>query len=162
MKGTKMKNSKKIITATLLLAAGYAGLVSAHSVSGTLGKAVNGFAATDTYQVTCYDANDGSGVPNNLYLHVKDLAPVLAPLVSTQASKGTATTVLSTDAKDGDAVYSPAITLTPPVGSGSGAYTVRVNKSASTVKGIEAYTLEAHCQKGTTHAGTSVALIINQ
>lgn len=157
-----MKNSKKIITATLLLAAGYAGLVSAHSVTGTLGKAVNGLAATDVYQVTCSDAGDGSGVPNNLYLHVKDLAPVLAPLVSTQASKGTLTGALSTDAKDGDAIYSPAVTLTPPAGSGSGIYTVRVNKSASTVKGIEAYTLEAHCQKGLVHAGTAVALIQNQ
>ena len=157
-----MKNSKKIITATLLLAAGYAGLVSAHSVSGTVGKAVNGLAATDTYNVTCYESGDGSGVPNNLYLRVKDLAPVKAPLVSTQASKGKATTVLSTDAKDGDAVYSPAITLTPPAGSGAGIYTVRVNKSASTVKGLEAYTLEVHCQKGLAHAGTSIALTINQ
>ncbi len=157
-----MKNSNIIITATLLLAAGYTGLVSAHTVSGTVGSAANGNAATDTYAVTCYDAGDGSGLPNNLYLHVKDQAPVLAPLVTTQANKGTATTVLSTDAKDGDAVYSPAITLTPPAGSGSGVYTVRVNKSASTVKGLEIYTLEAHCQKGTTHAGTSIALTINQ
>lgn len=162
MKGTKMKNSKIIITATLLLAAGYTGLVSAHTVSGTVGSASNGNAATDVYQVTCSDAGDGSGVPDNLYLHVKDQAPVLAPLVSTQANKGTATTGLSTDSIDGDAVYSPAVTLKPTAGSGSGVYTVKVNKSASTVKGLEIYTLETHCQKGLVHAGTAIALIQNQ
>ena len=162
MKGIKMKNSKTIITATLLLAAGYAGLVSAHTVSGPVGISLTGAAATDVYAITC--TNDGGGVPTNLYLHVKDLAPVLAPLISTQVNKSTATTVLSTDAKDGDAVYSPALTLTPSAAiGGAGVYTVRVNKSASTtVKGSEIYTLEAHCRAGTTHTGTSVALTQNQ
>jgi hypothetical protein len=162
MKGIEMKNSKKIITTALLLAAGYTGLVSAHSVSGTVGISLTGAAATDVYNVTC--TNNGGGVPTSLYLHVKDLAPILAPIVSTQANKSTATTVLSSDTVDGDANYSPALTLTPSAAiGGTGVYTVRVNKSASaTVKGAEIYTLEYHCQAGTTHTGTAIALIQNQ
>ena len=151
-----MKNSKKIMTATLLIAAGYAGLVSAHTQSGAVGIANSGVARTDVYAVTC--SNDGSGAPAKLTVRIKDLAPVKAPLVSTQLSKSGASSPLSTDARDGDTLFSPFVTLA----RGAGVYTLRVNKSASTVVGIETYIADFHCQTaGGVHTGTSWRLIQN-
>ena len=122
-----MKNSKQIMLAGLLIATGYSTLASAHTQSGTVGLATSGAARTDVYVVSC----PAPGV--RLALHVKDLAPVKAPLVSTQATKGAASSALSTDAVDGNAVYSPLVTLS----AGAGSYTLKVNKSASTVVGVE-------------------------
>ena len=152
-----MKHSKKLMTATLLIAAGYAGLVSAHTQSGAVGIATSGAARTDVYAVTC--SNDGSGAPAKLAAQVKDLAPVKAPLVSTQISKGTASSALSTDRVDGDNIYSSLVSLT----GGAGVYTLKVNKSASTVVGIETYVVQFHCQTaGGVHAGTTWRLTQNQ
>jgi hypothetical protein len=142
---------KKIMAASFLIAAGYASFASAHTQSGSLIAT----PATDVYAVTCSD--DGSGPPASLYLHVKDLAPVLAPLVSTQATKGTASSTLSTDPVDGDANYSPAVTVT----GGAGVYLLKVNKSA--VAGTETYTAEFHCQTAAgVHTGTTWAMTQNQ
>ena len=144
---------KKIMAASFLIAAGYAGFASAHTQSGSLIAT----PATDVYAVTCSD--DGSGPPASFYLHVKDLAPVLAPLVSTQATKGTASSTLSTDPVHGDANYSPAVTFTPAVGAG--VYTLKVNKSAAA--GTETYTAEFHCQTAAgVHTGTNWAMTQNQ
>ena len=148
-----MKNCKKIITASFLIAAGYAGLASAHTQSGSLIAT----PATDVYAVTC--SNNGSGAPAKLWFHVKDLAPKLAPLVSIQASKGGASSTLSTDPVDGDANYSPGVYLTPAVGAG--VYTLKVNKSAGA--GTETYTAEFHCQtSGGVHTGTTWRMTQNQ
>ena len=144
---------KKIMAASLLIAAGYAGFASAHTQSGSLIAS----PATDVYAVTC--SNDGSGAPAKLWLHVKDLAPVLAPLVSTQATKGTQSSTLSTDPVDGDANYSPGVYLTPAVGAG--VYTLKVNKSAGA--GTETYTAEFHCQTAAgVHTGTTWVMTQNQ
>lgn len=124
------------MTVSLLISAGYAGLVSAHVQSGAVGIATSGVARTDVYTLACPTGTA------KLYIRVKDLAPVKAPLVSIQATKGTSSSALSTDAVDGDANYSPALTLS----AGSGVYTFKVNKSASSVVGIETYTAEIHCQ----------------
>ncbi len=136
-----MKISKKIMTVSLLLSAGYAGLVSAHTQSGAVGLAGSGLAKTDVYTLACPTSTA------KLYIRVKDLAPVKAPSVSIQATKGTSSSALSTDAVDGDANYSPALTLS----AGSGTYTFKVNKSAytgtsATHKGAETYVAEIHCQ----------------
>lgn len=148
-----MKRLKTIMTASLLLATGYAGLASAHTQSGAVGVATTGVARTDVYRVTCI------APAAKLYLHVKDLAPVKAPLVSTQATKGTASSALSTDTVDGDANYSPAVTLV----AGTGDYTLKVNKSASTVVGIETYVAEFHCQDaGGNHTDTTWIMTQNQ
>jgi hypothetical protein len=149
-----MKISKKILAATLLLAAGYAGLVSAHTQSGAVGIATSGVAKTDVYVVKC----PAPGA--KLWAHVKDLAPVKAPLVSTQVTKGTASSSLSIDSKDGDTLYSsPAVTLA----AGSGNYTLKVNKSASSVIGIETYIAEFHCQTaGGVHSDTTWSMTQNQ
>ncbi len=180
------KNYKKLLTASLVIAASYSGGVLAHNQTGSLGIAASGAAATDTYQVTCSD--DGSGVPNQLFVEVADLklvaADVKATLVSTQISNGyTATsTVLSEDPVDGDAAvctgtgnlqvctggFSPGVTLAAGTASAAQNYIVNVNKqyTASTVaaqKGIENYNLIYHCQTATgVHTGTSMIQTQNQ
>jgi len=148
---------KKIMAASFLIAAGYAGFASAHTQSGALGSAASAAAATDVYVVTC--SNDGSGPPAKLFLQVKDLAPVLAPLVGIQASKGTVASATSVDTKDGDAIYSTGVYLS----AGAGAYLLKVNKYASTVKGFETYTAQFHCQTaGGVHTGTTWVMTQNQ
>ena len=144
-----MKNSKKIMLASLLIAAGYSTLASAHSQSGSLGASASG--ATDVYAVTC-----GAGTAK-LFLQVKDLAPVVAPKVSIQATKGAASSTLSTDAVDGDAVYSPGVT----VAGTPGVFTLKVNKSA--VAGAETYVAQFHCQTSAgAHTDTTWAMTQNQ
>jgi hypothetical protein len=93
------------------------------SVTGSLGKAKSGEASTDVYAVTCATKTTA------LAVSVKDLAPVLAPMISIQATQGTASSALSTDSVDGDANYSPATSLA----KGAGVYLVKVNKSAAQI-----------------------------
>lgn len=145
------------MAASFLIAAGYAGLASAHTQSGALGSAASAAAATDVYAVTC--SNDGSGAPAKLFLQVKDLAPVLAPIVGIQATKGTVASTQSIDTKDGDAIYSTGVYLS----AGAGVYSLKVNKFASTVKGSETYTAQFHCQTaGGAHTGTTWVMTQNQ
>ena len=145
------------MTATFLVAAGYAGLASAHTQSGALGSAASAAAATDVYAVTC--SNDGSGAPAKLFLQVKDLPLVLAPVIGIQATKSTVASTQSVDTKDGDAVYSTGVYLS----AGAGAYLLKVNKYASTVKGFETYTAQFHCQTaGGVHTGTTWVMTQNQ
>ena len=153
-----MKISKKIMTTSLLIAAGYAGLASAHTQSGAVGLAKSGLAKTDLYVVHC------PAPATTLYLRVKDLAPVKLPLVSIQATNGSSSTPLSTDVRDGNAIYSPATTLT----AGPGDYTLSVNKSAYTRtlaahKGAETYVAEFHCRDASgNHTETTWDMTQNQ
>jgi outer membrane receptor protein involved in Fe transport len=152
-----MKNCKMIMSATLLVAAGYAGLAAAHALSGTLGRAASAAAATDVYKVTC--SNNGSGAPAKLFLQVKDLPLVLAPVIGIQATKSTVASTQSVDTKDGDAVYSKGVFLS----AGAGVYSLKVNKFASTVKGAETYTAQFHCLTAAgVHTGTTWVMTQNQ
>ncbi len=151
-----MKNSKKIMAATLLIASGYAGLASAHALSGAVGIATSGVARADVYAVTC--SNDGSGAPAKLAAHVKNLAPVKPPKVGIQLVKGTKSTIFSIDPVDGDAAFSPFVTLV----GGAGVYTMIVQKLTSTAIGIQTYVAEFHCQTaGGVHTGTTWRLVSN-
>ena len=145
------------MAASFLIAVGYVGLASAHSQSGAVGSAASAAAATDVYAVTC--SNDGSGAPAKLFLQVKDLAPVLAPVLSIQATKGTIASTQSVDTKDGDAIYSTGVTLS----GGAGVYLLKVNKFASTVKGIDTYVAQFHCETAANvHTGTTWTMTQNQ
>ena len=167
-----MKHHKKMLTASLLIATSYAGIVAAHNQSGLVGTIASGKAATDAYQVTC--SNDGNGAPARLVVQVADLGVVAADkkatLVSTQIIHPQTATAskLSEDAVDGDAIvagqaggFSPLITLVGGTAAANQNYIVTVNKqlTASTVaaqKGIENYNLQLHCQTATgTHTGTN-------
>ena len=174
-----MKKFKRIMTVSLLMATGYASVVSAHNQSGSVGTAASGAAATDVYQVTC--SNDGSGAPAQLFAQVADLAPVLATLVSVQIVHPLdgASTVLSEDPVDGDTAtvsttgasttgWSPGVTLKGGAAANAQIYLINVNKqyTASTVaaqKGPELYNLQLHCQTATgVHTGTNWIQTQNQ
>jgi len=162
-----MKNTK-IMLATLLIAIGYADFVSAHSQAGTLGRKNSKAAATDQYMVTCSNLNDGTGDPDHLLLHVKDLPPRNPARISIQAQYTDPTgavivSQISTDlGRDGDAYFSPNVTLA----GGTGPYLMTVTKTKSTVIGREIYLAEFHCQSsdatGDQHTGTDWFMIKNQ
>lgn len=138
------------VVASFVVAVEHSGIASAHSQSGALGSMAR---ATDQYQVTC--STDGGGATRRLALRVRDNAPVRTPVVSAQVRKGALATN-TTDAKDGNAAYSPRVYLN----GGNGVYYVMVNK---TRKGVEKYTLEYHCQtKSGGHTGTAIITLQNQ
>lgn len=158
-----MKNFKQTMAACLLIVLGYTGSVFAHTQAGALGSALSGKAATDVIVVSCTKGTDIPGhpivVPTRLRFHVKDMLPVKSPLVSIQAMKGTKSSALYIDRKDGDVTYTPWVDLV----AGAGNYTMKVNKSASTLKGVEAYLAEFHCwdAKGR-HSGIKWKVVQNQ
>lgn len=142
------------ITATALLAAiSYAGIVSAHEASGSLGKAAG---AVDVYQTTCSKNKDGA--TGKFVTHIKAVkAAKTAPLISIQAYKGKFATN-STDANGTDAAYSPDAIITK---GGEGVYTILVDKSGA---GVINYSLETHCNTatGTTHSGQTEPVQLQQ
>lgn len=123
----------------------------------TVGLVNSGVAKTDIYEVICA----AGGV--SLSASVKDLAPVKAPTVSTQVTKGTAVSTLSTDKVDGDGNYSAATKL---VGGAGAIYSVKIIKSAYTGtaaadKGAETYTGQLAC-RDTNNVQTGLAWRITQ
>jgi hypothetical protein len=92
-------------------------------VPGSLGKAGSGKARTDVYKVTCAVGT------HRLSMSVSDEKPVLAPLISIQATKGGASSPLSTDTRDGNGVFSNVVSLA----KGAGNYMMNVNKSAAKI-----------------------------
>lgn len=148
-------NKISLATGLMLLA----GLASAHSQSGSLGKISTGAAATDVYQVNCFDDGGGAGAPSKLLVHVKDNLPNRSPVLSVQITKGGLASTPSVDNTDGDGAYSPFVSLS----KGAGDYTVVINKSSSIVKGLENYSLEYHCESASgAHAGTDEIFSQNQ
>ncbi|TAN69975.1 MAG: hypothetical protein EPN17_06635 [Methylobacter sp.] len=142
---------KNFITVSLLGVFVYTGSATAHDINGALGKAAG---ATDYYQVECFD--DGAGAADHLVVEIKDLAPVASPLISVQVTKGIIAKN-STDAVDGNATYSPTLT----VNGGNGSYYLIVDKTAAKA---ETYNLQIHCETSAgLHTGTSEpALLQNQ
>ncbi|WP_394752173.1 hypothetical protein [Crenothrix sp.] len=156
-----MKNTKKIMLATLLIAIGYGELVAAHTQAGSIGRKKSKAGGTDIYEVTCSNAGDGTGEPEHLYVDVKDLRPRNPAQVSIQAvlpANGAATPV-SIDAKDSDPFPSPGYTLV----GGSGPYLMTVNKTRSRKAGAEVYLVEFHCQSAAgAHTGIDWVMKQNQ
>lgn len=147
MKLAKIKNS--VLAASAIAAVCGAGVVSAHTASGTLGTAAT---ATDLYYVTCDNAG---GTTAKLQVSVRDNAPVAAPLVSVTAIKGLKAGS-TTDTTDGNATGSAPVT----VAGTAGVFYVAVTKSAA---GAESYTADFHCMTSTNaHTGTAASLKQNQ
>ena len=94
------------------------GQVSAHDINGALGKTAG---ATDYYQVDCFD--DGNGATAYLIVEIKDLPPVVSPMVSVQVTKGKLARN-TTDAVDGNAAFAPIVNLP----GGNGSYFLTVEK----------------------------------
>jgi hypothetical protein len=155
-----MNNTKKIMLATLLLAIGYGELVAAHTQAGSIGRKKSKAGGTDIYEVTCSNANDGTGEPDHLYVDVKDLRPRNPAQISVQTmlTSGAASPI-SIDAKDSDPYPSPGYTLV----GGAGPYLMTVNKSRSRVIGAEVYLVEFHCVSAAgAHTGTDRVMKQNQ
>lgn len=143
-----MKLKEVFVTASLLGVFGYAGCAAAHDINGALGKAAG---ATDYYQVECFD--DGTGPTDHLIVEIKDLAPVAAPMVSVQVTKGKIAKN-TTDAVDGNATYSPIINIK----AGNGIYYLTVDKTAANA---ETYNLQVHCEtSGDQHTGTNEPVLL--
>jgi hypothetical protein len=120
---------------------------------GSVGKEKSGSAKTDSYEVTCPKGTEA------LAFSVSDSNPAKEPEITIQASKRKATSALSTDIIDGDAIYSPIDKLS----AGSGKYKVNVNKSKSKEKGAEAYTAKVSCDNANgSNPASKVKLVKNQ
>lgn len=104
-------------------------------------------AATEAVLLAVDCTNDGAGAPASLTVQIRDLAPVVAAVVSVQARKDFAAKS-STDAIDGDATASPAVA----VNGGAGRYDVYVDKNLA---GEELFEVTAQCWTGAD--GTGVA-----
>lgn len=154
-----MKICKKIMTASLLIAAGYGSIAFAHTTPA--GSSLVANPATDIYSVTC--SNNGAGVPTELFIQVRD-DTAAAPQVSIQAKKGTSVSLISTDTTGADGVYSTGVTFVPPAsaGGGAGVYTLSVFKSPQAA-GTQNYVGQFHCQTAThVHTGTTFSMTQNQ
>ena len=137
--GFFMKNislRKIVVSISLLMPVGYAGIATAHDQSGALGASA---AATDMYLVTCY--GEGSGATDHLYLQISSSGG--GPKVSAQVFK------------DGKALNSTAgVVVGKVLNGGVGDYTVTVNKSAA---GNASYGISYHCQsKSGAHTDTTI------
>lgn len=149
MKTSFYKNN--LLAVALILGVSHAGLVSAHDQTGSLLGTVSP-GATDLYQVTC--GADSA----QLFAQIDDQGAG-GPIMSLQIFKG-AKAVTTTDTVGGDGQYSPSVSLTPPVGSGAGAYTVLVSHTA---KALENYAFIYHCESAAgAHTATGIIRLQNQ
>ena len=153
----KNKNLKRMVVAVSWLSALAAPVMASAHESGVRSLGY-GAAATDFYQVSCYD--DGNGPADYLEVQLLDLAPKPTPdpVISIQVIKGIKASN-ATDLGDGDAKPSPALRLH----GGNGTYLVTVNK---TRMGKETYQFSYHCVTdalhGNAHTGTSEPLPVAQ
>ena len=150
MKNTLLR--KVLITLPLLISFMYVGIASAHDKNEALGTAA---AATDMYQITCFDDGDGGGASEHLYLQIRGSANVGGLKVSAQVFKD-GTAFNTTDASSGHPGYSQGITLK----GGDGNYILTVDKSAA---GAAIYDVVYHCESKTgSHTGTITSTLQNQ
>jgi hypothetical protein len=140
MKNISLRNI--VVTISLLMPVGYAGIATAHDQSGSLGAPAK---ATDMYLVTCSDFGDGSGATEHLYLQISGFGPGLK--VSAQVFK------------DGKALNSTAgVVVGKALNGGDGDYTVTVNKSAA---GNATYGISYHCEsKSGGHTDTTIRQLL--
>jgi hypothetical protein len=101
----------------------------AHEQGGVL---KNPQSSTDYYQISC---DSGTAY---LEFAITDEAPVAAPIISAQVSKGYNILSTSDNVEDGSAGQSPELIAS----WGAGSYYVMVNKSKA---GVDNYSFTAHC-----------------
>lgn len=149
MKITSLK--KAFITASILVAVGYADIALAHSGGGLIDGAGNNASATDLAAVTCFD--DGNGAPHHLIGQIKDMSgPVSGLFMSFHIYKGNQMTT-STDPISGDVNYSPLVTLN----GGPGVYYISATKTQA---GARIFDVIWHCvTAGGAHTGTEISVL---
>ncbi|MGZ4954202.1 MAG: hypothetical protein ACXV8Q_03740 [Methylobacter sp.] len=148
MKHALLKNA--FISASLLVAVGYANFALAHNAGGPIDAGSNNASATDLAAVSCFD--DGSGTPSRLFAQIKDMsAPVPGLLTSFHIYKGTQMTT-TTDTVSGDANYSAGVSLN----GGPGTYYISVSKTDA---GVRIFDIIYHClTSGGDHTGTDISV----
>ena len=148
MKYLPMK--KNIITALIACSVGYVSVSNAHDAGATLDADGTIRSFSGLASVTCF--NDGSGIPDNLIVSIKDNSPPVPGLmVNVQVVSSNGDRVNSiTDTVSGDADFSPFI----KVQDGDGPYIVIVNK---TDVGARDFDLQYHCNTANdVHTGTEI------
>ncbi len=144
MKYIAVNNKKTLAAISALSLLGYAGIASAHDYNGALGKPA---AATDLFQVSCFD--DGSGPADRLAVQVREEAPASGPLVSVQVVSGIVAKN-TTDPVNGNATYSPVINV-----KGNNTYSLTVDKTKAG-KVATTYAISYHClTSANAHTGTT-------
>ena len=138
---------RSVFFASLLIAASYTGIASAHSWGDTLDRGGSNPTATDYVTVTCFD--DGNGHPDFVVVQIEDLsAPDSGLLLSAQVFKDNKM-VNTTDTVSRDGVASYPIRLN----GGDGDYLVSISKTKA---GPREFNLTYHCQTASgVHTGTS-------
>jgi hypothetical protein len=137
---------KAFITASILFAAGHAGIALAHSGGGVLDPGGNNPSATDLAAVNC--SNDGNGEPAYLYGQILNRSAPGGALLSFHIYKGLQMTT-STDTA-GDNVYSPGVRLN----GGAGVYYISATKTGP---GAILFDAIWHCMtSGDVHTGTDI------
>ncbi|MDD5461380.1 MAG: hypothetical protein PHG00_07070 [Methylococcales bacterium] len=149
MKTTSLK--KALITASILVSAGFADIALGHSGGATLDPAGTNATATDLAAVTCFD--DGNGAPHHLLGQIKDMSPAVPGLyLSFHIYKGNQM-ITTTDTVSGDANYSQEATLN----GGPGVYYISATKTAA---GVRIFDVIWHCVTSQgAHTGTDLAVL---
>jgi len=141
---------KTLFGLSLLVASGYASLISAHGGGATMDLANISRTFTGVVLVSCFD--DGNGPAENLIARIRDNSPpVPGLLVNLQLFKGNKA-INITDTVSGDADYSPFVTLH----GGPGVYFMIINK---TDVGERSFDAEWHCNTvDGVHTGTDISV----
>lgn len=137
---------KNVLSVAVFVAASYAPLSFAHSVSGPLDFSGVGASASDLITVECF--NDSNGEPDHLVASVEDLSPPQAgQIVSLQIAKDNKMTNTS-DTSSSAGGASPDARLQ----AGGGFYRISLTKTAAGVRNVN---LTWHCETSSNaHTGT--------
>jgi len=151
---TRYKNN--LLAVALIIGASQTSWVSAHDQTGSLLGSVSP-GATDIYQVTCSYGGAPNPQPAKFQAQIENQSA--GPIMSLQIIKG-AKAVNITDGIGGDGFFSPVVFLTPPVGSGSGVYTILVNHTG---QASQQYRFIYFCLSSSNNiTGTSIVRLQNQ
>lgn len=131
----------------LALSLGVPAIASAATQAGLLPS-----SATEAVLLSVECSDDGSGLPASMTASIRDLNPVLGPVVSLQLRRNFAAKS-TTDPVDGDAAASPIAILN----EGAGHYDLYVDKNGV---GEESFEVSAQCWTGTNGTGVATGTVL--
>jgi hypothetical protein len=139
---------RALITASILVSAGFANIALGHSGGATLDPAGTNATATDLAAVTC-----SGGDSHHLFGQIKDMSPAVPGLLlSFHIYKGNQM-ITTTDTVSGDANYSQGVQLN----GGPGVYYISATKTAP---GVRVFDVIWHCMDSNGgHTDTDIAVL---
>jgi len=153
---THYKNN--LLAVALIIGASQTSWVSAHDQTGSLLGTVSP-GATDMYQVTCSSGGGTYQQEPTAKFQAQIENQSAGPMMSLQIIKG-AKAVNILDDIGGDGFFGPVVSLTPPVGSGGGVYTILVNHTG---QASQQYRFIYFCLSSSNNiTGTSILRLQNQ